>query len=42
MNKENDPLQTGIPSGSQAHQLCQRANGRAGWTAGDLNKKMPF
>jgi len=27
---------------SQAYQLCQPANGRADWTAGDRNKRSPF
>jgi len=27
---------------SHTYQLCQPANGRAGWTAGDWNKKRPF
>ena len=27
---------------SHAYQLCQPANGRADWTAGDQNKRSPF
>ena len=36
------PQQAGLHPTSHAYQLCQPANGRAGWTAGDRNKKRPF
>ena len=36
------PLQAELPSGSHAYQFYQPANGRAGWTAGDRNKRSPF
>ena len=35
-NKGNAPRQAELPEGSHAQQLCQPANGRADWTAGDL------
>jgi len=41
-NKENDPLQLGLHLMSCTYQLCQPANGRADWTAGDRNKRKPF
>jgi len=36
------PSQVGLHSMSHAYQLCQPANGRAGWTTGDRNKKSSF
>ena len=36
------PQHAGLHSTSHVYQLCQLANGRAGWTAGDRNKKRPF
>jgi len=36
------PPASGLPSESHSYQLCQPANGRAGWTAGDRNKRSPF
>ena len=40
-NKENSPWEAELPAGSHAHQLCQPANGRAGWPARDLYKRSP-
>jgi len=33
------PQQAGLHSISHAYQLCQPANGRSGWTAGDWKKR---
>ena len=40
-NNENGPRQTELHEGSHAQQLCQPANGRADWTAGDLYIRRP-
>jgi len=40
-NKGNGPWQTELHPTSHAYQLCQPANGRADWTAGDLYNRSP-
>ena len=40
-NNENGPRQAELHEGSHAQQLCQPANGRADWTAGDLYIRRP-
>jgi len=40
-NKGNGPWQAELHPTSHAYQLCQTANGRADWTAGDLYKRSP-
>ena len=37
--QRKDPWQAVLTSGNHPHQLCRPANGRAGWTASDRNKK---
>ena len=40
-NNESGPRQAELHEGSHAQQLCQPANGRADWTAGDLYIRRP-
>ena len=40
-NKGNGPWQAELHPTSHGYQLCQPANGRADWTAGDLYKRSP-
>jgi len=42
LSQGNGPQQAVLHLTSHAYQLCQPANGRAGWTASDWKKKSPF